>query len=146
MTAPMTTSYRETALTCPACGEALDPAKVGDAIIDVCPACGGLWVDWFDGDLVQMVRGAPHVPDAARVLDRPGRWECPRCHRGLEEESYQGTTADVRRCADCAGVFVPKTSIGAVAHLTEADAPAPPPDALSKLARTLQRWLGWTDG
>jgi Zn-finger nucleic acid-binding protein len=142
----VTAGYRETSLSCPGCSEALDPADVGDAVIDVCPGCGGIWVDWFDGDLVQMVRGAPRVAGTARAPDRPGRWECPRCHRGLDPERYQESHAEVGRCADCAGVFVPKGSTGAVAQLAEAAAAEPPRDALSKLALTLQRWLGWREG
>jgi hypothetical protein len=101
-----------------------------------------IWVDWFDGDLVQMVRGAPRVY-GARLPDRPGRGDCPRCHRALADERYHDSTVDVRRCADCAGVFVPRSSVGAVARLAEAAAPEAPRDALSKLALVLQRWLGW---
>jgi Zn-finger nucleic acid-binding protein len=138
-------SYRETAPTCPGCGEALDPKQVGEAVIDVCPACGGIWVDWFDGDLVVMVRGAPGVKGAppARAPDSPS---CPRCHRPLDAERYMESSAQILRCADCAGAFVPHGSARAIAgYDPERKGPPPATDALSRLSAVLQHWFGWEE-
>ena len=38
---------------CPKCGETLDLRKVDDVEVDVCGACGGLWLD--KGELEQIV-------------------------------------------------------------------------------------------
>jgi Zn-finger nucleic acid-binding protein len=140
----VSSGYREAFLTCPVCGETLAPANVRDAIVDVCGSCGGVWVDWFDGDLVQMVRGTPAVP-TARLPERPGSFSCPRCQLLLEDERYQDSRAEVLRCGECAGVFVPHGSITAVAALVEQRQPEKPLDAFSKLSLTLRRWLGWRE-
>jgi Zn-finger nucleic acid-binding protein len=140
----VTEAYREAALSCPSCRETLDPAVVHDATIDVCGACGGVWVDWFDGDLVQLVRGAPKTRPAG-LADYHSVSLCPRCHQVLKDERYHESRADVLRCPDCAGVFVPRASLGAVASLADTDAQKPPRDTLAKLADTLQRWLGWRE-
>jgi Zn-finger nucleic acid-binding protein len=137
-------AYRETPLLCPGCGETLDPREVGDAIIDVCPACGGIWVDWFDGDLVVMVRGAPPAP-GAQIPGAPGSSSCPRCRRALGGERYLESHAEIMRCGDCAGAFVPRGSVSALVMLdphVHEEAPAPH-DPLARLALVLRRWLGW---
>src|SRR5262249_35620894 len=141
--APVSAGYRETALTCPGCRETLDPREVGDAIIDVCPACAGIWVDWFDGDLVAMVRGAPGVPDA-RLPEREGSSACPRCKAPLAMERYLESSAEILRWADCAGAFVPRSSVNAIVVLDpEHKDAAVPEDALGKLVEALKRWFGW---
>ncbi len=134
-------SYRETSLTCPGCREALAETYVGDALIDVCGACGGIWVDWFDGDLVVMVRGAPDVPEA-RLPEQRGSEACPRCKRPLEVERYLESNGEVLRCGDCAGAFVPRASVRALVGLVPEREPEEK-DALRKLILVLRRWLGW---
>jgi len=133
-------SYREQALICPACGEGLDATEVGEAVIDVCPACGGIWIDWFDGELSEMVRGAPPARGAG-IPAQPGRSACPRCQRPLEAEPYLASGGDVLRCADCAGAFVPRDAARAIAGAGP-DGPPPAEDALSRLSAVLQRWFG----
>ena len=88
----MSASYRETALACPGCKETLDPKQVGDAIIDVCPACGGIWVDWFDGD---SWRWCAARPGEGRAHPRAaGSSACPRCRRPLASERYRRAGGD----------------------------------------------------
>jgi Zn-finger nucleic acid-binding protein len=140
-------SYRDTALACPVCSDALDPCEVGEAVIDVCPGCGGIWVDWFDGELVALVRGAPGVP-GARAPERAGSSECPRCRRPLDGELYLDSRAEILRCADCAGAFVPRASARVVAgYDADADGEGRPAtgDALRRLGAVLKRWLGWEE-
>jgi Zn-finger nucleic acid-binding protein len=137
------TAYREASLGCSGCGAALEPQEVETAVIDVCPTCGGIWVDWFDGDLVQLVRGAPAIE--VTLPERQGTGACPRCHRPLAWERYQDSRAEILRCADCAGAFVPRSSMQAIASLAGPFAARAPLDPLSKLALVLQRWLGWEE-
>lgn len=135
-------SYREAALICPACADTMDPHGSGGAVIDVCPGCGGLWVDWFDGDLVDMVRGAP--PAEGAPPRQAGGSACPRCNLPLAAERFLDSGAEILRCGDCSGAFVPRDAARAI---TEAPhGPAPAGDALSRLAATLQRWFGWEEG
>ena len=55
--------YRTSACTCPACRSLMDERRILDAVVDVCPTCHGLWIDWFDGDLAHLTReaGSPLV-------------------------------------------------------------------------------------
>jgi Zn-finger nucleic acid-binding protein len=109
-------SYREAALTCPGCADLLEPKEVGEAIIDVCPTCAGIWVDWFDGELDVMVKGADAAP---RGEDREGAGAgtCPRCGRGLDSDTYLDSKVPILRCGECAGAFVSYASANALMKL-----------------------------
>jgi Zn-finger nucleic acid-binding protein len=99
---------------------------VPSAEIDVCDACGGLWVDWFDGQVLTLAVEA----EAARVergerttgAGGMGAAMCPHCRHPLAAElgRFADATADelvtgveLLRCPECAGCFVPRSS----AHL-----------------------------
>jgi hypothetical protein len=103
---------------------------VPSAEVDVCDACGALWIDWFDGDISTLAaeaeaarvdRGEPS-PIRANAVEPRGSGHCPRCTRPLTPESYRFHDAapdelvrdvDLLRCPECAGSFVPRSS----AHL-----------------------------
>jgi hypothetical protein len=122
---------------------------VGDADVDVCTACGGMWVDWFDGEVRHVATSvlaregsrAPPPPPSLRN-EAVATGACPRCMRQLAVERYvvrvavgprtgertsvsQTTGADLLRCEECAGVFVPRTSAALLATLPP-DEEAPP--------------------
>ena len=73
---------------------------LADAEVDVCDACGGLWVDWFDGEVRAIASetlrasslATPSSTDATN--ERASRNEamavgaCPRCTRQLVPERY----------------------------------------------------------
>lgn len=133
-------SHREGALSCPGCGELLAPKQVGEAILDACPGCGGVWVDWFDGELADMVRGAPAEALAAGAPGT-GRGECPRCHTALREERYLETKAAIDRCGECAGAFVRRDAASALRGVE----PKAAEDAWGRLAAVLRGWFGWDE-
>jgi Zn-finger nucleic acid-binding protein len=133
--------YREAALSCPGCGALMEPHDVDGSIIDVCAACAGIWVDWFDGDLAQMVRGAP-LARSASPRESGGAEGCPRCRSPLAGELYLGTRAEVLRCGDCAGAFVPRGATQAIAASKASSAEQPADGAWDRLVRVLRRWLG----
>jgi Zn-finger nucleic acid-binding protein len=122
-------AYRSASVRCPGCGAIMRAEHTPTARIDVCDACEGLWVDWFDGDvhavaleqeLARVERGTP-LPD--RPSARPsGSGVCPHCTQRLVAELYRFPDArddelvdgvELLRCAECAGAFVPRGS----AHL-----------------------------
>ena len=123
-------AYRGVTVRCPACAEAMRCEAVPSAEIDVCDACGGLWVDWFDGQVhtlaveaeaARVDRGAP-PPSAANARQGGGSGACPRCMRALTPELHRFSDAsdaelvtgvELLRCSECAGSFVPRAS----AHL-----------------------------
>lgn len=155
------TGYRGAAVRCPGCAEPMTIESVesngASAEVDVCTSCGGVWIDWFDGE-VKRVASAVIASEPAR-LSRPSApssslrneafatGACPRCTRQLVIERYvvevdvggssapqtprartsvsQTTGADLLRCEDCAGVFVPRASADLLATLPP-DEEAPP--------------------
>lgn len=102
---------------------------VPSAEVDVCDHCGGLWIDWFDGDIPTLAVEA----EAARVQREEARSSaipsgpavhangiCPRCTRTLEADTLRFPDAseaelidhvELLRCAECAGSFVPRASV-----------------------------------
>lgn len=112
---------------------------VPSAEVDVCDQCGGLWIDWFDGNIETLAteaeaarvhRGTPPpgvIPAHASPMRDPrapskGSNACPRCMQMLIPELYKFQDAseaellngvELLRCTDCAGSFVPRPS----AHL-----------------------------
>jgi Zn-finger nucleic acid-binding protein len=109
------------------------------AEVDVCDACGGVWVDWFDGEVhalaveVEAARIDRGIPPPGLVGRTPGGGTstCPRCTRPLALELHRFGDANDRelvtgvellRCADCVGSFVSRPS----AHLLLDRAREPP--------------------
>lgn len=126
---PPRDAYRASVLRCPACGEAMRREATTTAALEVCDACEGLWVAWFDGEVhtlaaeaeaARLDRGTP--PPSRPTEPTSGSRACPQCARPLVPELYRFADAtgddliagvEVLRCADCAGAFVPRGS----AHL-----------------------------
>lgn len=126
---PPRDAYRLSVLRCPACGEAMRREATATAEVEVCDACEGLWVGWFDGEVhtlaveaeaARLDRGTP--PPSRPTEPTTGSRACPQCARALTPELYRFTDAkdddliggvEVLRCAECAGAFVPRGS----AHL-----------------------------
>ena len=126
---PPSDAYRLAVLRCPVCAEPMRREIMPSAELEVCDACEGLWIDWFDGDVstvaveaeaARVDRGTP-LPKRA-VPPVAGSRACPRCQHGLAAELYRFSDAkhddliggvEVLRCSDCAGAFVPRAS----AHL-----------------------------
>jgi Zn-finger nucleic acid-binding protein len=108
----------------------------GDAEIDMCPQCHGIWVDWFDGNLVRVARDAAPIEPGAHASG--GSHACPRCHRRLHTESFRG--ARVRRCAECAGTFVERKAFDDLIALAIEEPKKKEPSAIDRLIEVV-RWL-----
>jgi Zn-finger nucleic acid-binding protein len=152
--------YRGAAIRCPGCAEPMTQHALADCEVDLCAACGGIWVDWFDGDVRKVTtearRAAPLAPTAG-TAERPSRNEamamgaCPRCTRQLAAERHavdavdgQTPSVELLRCEECMGVFVSETSGEQLGRLTappdlDLRAPASP---LARFVETLRRLLG----
>ncbi len=95
----------------------------------VCDACDGLWIDWFEGEVtaIAVEKEAARVERGTPLPSRPslppaGTGACPHCARALVAELYRFADAtdddlitgvEIVRCPECAGAFVPRGS----AHL-----------------------------
>jgi hypothetical protein len=106
--------YRTAPGPCPACGARLDERVAGDVLVDVCGACSGLWIDWFDGEAHAVAAQVGALPHGTGGAVR-GAAACPRCHRPLVPTMHG--PASVLRCGECAGTFVPRVSFEALAAL-----------------------------
>ena len=123
--------YRHGALRCPACSTVLDAKMCGNAQVDICPACFGVWIDWMDGDLSNVTAHVGALPHSSVKLDEHRRGECPICQAPLSETSFGQQGATIQRCGSCAGAFVPRESLERVAGVEERqDENAPPSDPL----------------
>ena len=146
--------YRGIAIRCPGCAEPMTQKSLGEAEVDVCNACGGLWVDWFDGEVRNIATEAlshpSHAPlPAGQRNEAVAIGACPRCTRQLAHERYviraavkatdpalvdrgrhnvtvtQETGAELMRCEECAGMFVSRTSAETLATLPPDEEPPP---------------------
>lgn len=149
--------YRGAAVRCPGCAEPMTVEVLEEAEVDVCSSCGGMWVDWFDGEIKRVATevlkteaaraSRPSAPSSSLRSEAFATGACPRCTRQLAIERYvvkadvgrgaertsiaTATGADLMRCEECAGVFVPRTSAGLLATLpADEDDVAPPSSAV----------------
>jgi Zn-finger nucleic acid-binding protein len=99
---------------CVRCTSVLDRSTVGDVEVDLCPSCGGLWLD--NGELERIGRGSQEdlfvlnqaltgsaAPEAASDTQQ----SCPACEGGqLKEVKLGPVTIDY--CVKCLGIFLDK--------------------------------------
>ena len=114
--------------SCPACAARMDLRAAGDATIDVCPTCRGLWLDWFDGDTLSLAELAMPLSRRASA-PVPAKVLCPRCSDPLEERAHDTSGPIVWRCLECAGSFLPRATVEALLIWSASSPPALPGDA-----------------
>ena len=100
-------------LTCVKCTSVLDKSRVGDIEVDLCPSCGGLWLDHGEIERIgrgqtaeveklrQALTGSPK-PDPASDTTT----SCPACPGTLKEVVLGPVHVDY--CTKCHGVFLDK--------------------------------------
>jgi Zn-finger nucleic acid-binding protein len=98
-------------LTCVKCESVLDKARVGEVEVDLCPSCGGLWLD--HGEIERIGRGKPEdlaklrtaltgSANPAGISDTTTH--CPACPGALKEVVLGPVHVDY--CGKCHGVFL----------------------------------------
>jgi Zn-finger nucleic acid-binding protein len=98
-------------LTCVKCTSVLDKARVGDVEVDLCPSCGGLWLD--HGEIERLGRGRPEdltrlrsalagssTPDPVSETTTT----CPACPGQLSEVVLG--PVNIEYCPKCHGIFL----------------------------------------
>ena len=99
-------------ITCVRCNSVLDKKTVGAIEVDLCPSCGGLWLD--RGEL-ERLNGVPR--DAVDTLRQaltggqqagvsPTQTACPTCPGMLVQVKLGRIQIDC--CNQCRGVFLDK--------------------------------------
>jgi len=98
-------------LTCVKCTSVLDKSKVGDIEVDLCPDCGGLWLD--HGEIERLNRVADAEVGALRTALQASTApaspsdttaHCPACSAALREVVLGPVRVDI--CTGCKGVFL----------------------------------------
>lgn len=105
-------------ISCPACGSAAELVQVEafygrQVTIDVCAACGGLWLDGLEGmqptpgGLLELLRRMDN-PERTAAQARPDPIRCPRCGARLlaTEDRQRDTNFAYYRCPKRHGRFM----------------------------------------
>jgi Zn-finger nucleic acid-binding protein len=98
-------------LACVKCTSVLDKARVGDVEVDLCPSCGGLWLD--HGEIERLGRGK--TDDVSRLrtaltgtqTPEPASdttTACPACPGQLKVVTLG--PLDIEYCGKCHGIFL----------------------------------------
>lgn len=103
------------ALKCPACQSPLKPEVIAGITLDLCPQCGGCWLD--DGETQSLVRrfsqlsAIPYL-DLRTVFHHPrpphpnAQRRCPRCNVIMDNINYAyNSNILVDRCPQCHGLW-----------------------------------------
>jgi Zn-finger nucleic acid-binding protein len=105
-------------LTCVKCTSVLDKSEIGGIEVDLCPACGGLWLDAGEIERLGQVP-TPEVDQLRNELtggqDHAGVSEtqtaCPACPGTLTEVTLG--QIKIEYCKRCHGVFLDKGELDA---------------------------------
>jgi Zn-finger nucleic acid-binding protein len=126
------------------------------ASLEVCDACEGVWIDWFEGEVhavaaeheaARLERGTP-LPSRPSAPPTSGSRACPRCTHLLATEHLRFPDAkaydlisgvEVMRCAECAGAFVPRSSAHLLLDRLREEKTQTPGEALRGLVERLWR-------
>lgn len=96
-------------MTCPKCSSPMEIVTVGSVEVDRCTACGGLWFDLLEEEVVKRAGAADRI-DASRPATeaeqhRPAA-RCPRCRVPLLRMVDAGQPHIwYESCAVCFGSF-----------------------------------------
>jgi Zn-finger nucleic acid-binding protein len=114
-------------LACVKCTSVLDKARIGDVEVDLCPSCGGLWLD--HGEIERLGRGKPDdltrlrtalTGSAAPEPASETTTSCPACPGSLNVVKLGPIT--IEYCGKCHGIFLDRgeldEAVGAVAGTT----------------------------
>ncbi len=96
--------------------------------VDVCHACGGVFIDWFDGevrDIVATLDAQPAAVGAKSLPGLPAVTTCPRCNAPMAHVAGEWG-AFIGRCGECFGSFVPRTSFEAIVSAIPPSQQMPP--------------------
>jgi Zn-finger nucleic acid-binding protein len=104
-------------ITCVRCNSVLDKATIAGMEVDLCPSCGGLWLDRGElerlnrvpRDAVEQLRFALTGGEQAGVS--PTQTACPACPGALQQVKLGRVLIDY--CEKCRGVFLDKGELDA---------------------------------
>jgi hypothetical protein len=87
------------------------------AWVDVCDSCGGVFIEFFDGESSaiarDLVKSAPLR--AGTSVDSEAKPICPECAIPMHTGSYLGDGPEIERCGGCASLFMTRDGLEAMA-------------------------------
>ena len=109
-------------LACLKCTSVLDKARIDEIEVDLCPRCGGLWLD--HGELERLARKQAGEVDRLRKLLSATKKgpppvpsdltsSCPACTSKMREVKLAGPGLTIDFCTRCKGVFLDRGEIDA---------------------------------
>jgi len=133
-------------MLCPVCNEEMIILEVDEVEVDHCVACGGIWLDPGELDLLVEMSGAEPGP-LSRLVEGGGgkkpsqKRRCPVCRREMLEVVVEGPTSAVRRigvdrCRHGHGLWLDDQELG---PLIESAGGAAETDALARLCGRMLR-------
>ena len=99
-------------IVCVKCTSVLDKSEIAEVEVDLCPRCGGLWLDRDEIDrLAGMadtelagLRGALHMRKGPPPIPAEAVHQCPACPGTLAEVVLGPVKVEL--CGECEGVFL----------------------------------------
>lgn len=121
------------------------PVLAGDpsahAEVDRCAVCGGLFLEFFDGEpsaISRELRASSDL-DTTRASAPRGPLACPDCDEPMVRRAYLGEGPELARCETCLAVFLTPHEVARLARLELSREPEPEESWLVRL-------LGWLPG
>ena len=103
-------------ITCPKCNAVLQPVEAAEIKADVCPGCGGVWLDrgeleqlygtWGIVEIDRASKGQRAVPPSTPAVDLC----CPSCTATLLTLEVAGVALD--GCPGCGGLWLDRGELG----------------------------------
>ena len=109
-------------ICCVKCDSVLDRTTIGGVEVDLCPRCGGLWLDRGEIERVGRLPVQERIALRKRLLGDDGEAAepseitdvCPACHGSLKEVKLGTVIVDF--CEACHGLFLDRGELdGALA-------------------------------
>lgn len=133
--------FRGRRILCPACGELMRSVALplrggGDAEVEICNRCGGVFLEFFDGEPGELSRSllAHDGHEAALPRAPPAAVACPDCGVPMAELRYLDVGPRVSRCDACMAVFATRQQLRELADFRPPEQPPEPePSLLGRL-------------
>lgn len=122
-------------MKCPVCSNLLQQAKTKSAIIDVCPACKGIWFDAGEQfvDLARSLSKSEDIPsEKLRLFEKrnvqtlktikEGYKLCPICSKELRKFNYSyDSNIFLDKCRYCGGIWTDGGEVRRIASYLKTD-------------------------
>ena len=108
---------------CIKCDNTLDAKTILDVEVDVCPGCGGMWLD--DGEIKLLAQKPGDALKQAKKLEKGKSGNardvvdspCPACEGKLMIASFGPT--NIEHCSGCGGIFLDRGELEKAMRLVD---------------------------